>query len=283
MADPQLSSGKWQSIRRQLIWAYRATIDRPTRYAHPFENSGAWLVTAGRAEIEDSGVNFSAEAGECLVPRTDGGSLQRLSPGTRLVSIRFAARGPGGWPLFNQTSPVVLDMAKFPVVRIASTRLAAAAEPLGLVGGTPTEVRADVVQWCRLEQLFAAFLGELYGILAHAGRLTVPPSTFDPRIEQATRWLEEQCIPRAELARRLSLSVSQLDRLFVQQTGLTPKEFQMQQHLRRIKDRLRDPGQPIKGIAYASGFRRLSQFSAWFHRLAGVSPREFRRRADQGV
>jgi transcriptional regulator GlxA family with amidase domain len=87
----------------------------------------------------------------------------------------------------------------------------------------------------------------------------------------------DQCNDRLEdVARRVSLSHSQLDRLFRQHLATTPQAYRAARKLDRVRAALRGSDAPIKSIAYAEGFARLSHFSAWFAKQVGQSPRAYR-------
>jgi AraC-like DNA-binding protein len=60
--------------------------------------------------------------------------------------------------------------------------------------------------------------------------------------------------------------------------GASPHQYLVRCRLRNAATLLADPDRAITDIAYAVGFRDLSNFVRTFHRAAGVSPRAFRRK-----
>jgi AraC family transcriptional regulator len=85
----------------------------------------------------------------------------------------------------------------------------------------------------------------------------------------------------AVLARACGLSARHFFRIFRASTGMTLSEFAAESRIGRAKSLLADGQQPIKQIAYRCGFETQAAFSAAFRRLAGVTPRDYRRQTMQ--
>ena len=64
-------------------------------------------------------------------------------------------------------------------------------------------------------------------------------------------------------------------------SGLTFSELQMQVRFRAITQLLSDSSIPIRDVAHEAGFDDQSHFARSFRRIAGVSPRQYRRAAGQ--
>lgn len=102
------------------------------------------------------------------------------------------------------------------------------------------------------------------------------------RAVEAAAWIDahaEQPIALEGAAGAVGLSPFHFLRLFGAALGVTPHQYLVACRLRRAARLLADDGRPITDVAYDVGFGDLSNFVRTFHRVAGVSPRAFRRAA----
>lgn len=79
-----------------------------------------------------------------------------------------------------------------------------------------------------------------------------------------------------DLASKLSVSPSQLTRVFQKKYGLTPIEYLLQKRLEASMDLLKNQNLSIKEIAIRCGFANGSYFSNFFRHRTGISPEAFR-------
>lgn len=77
----------------------------------------------------------------------------------------------------------------------------------------------------------------------------------------------------ADLARLVGVSVSQLERFFVETRKLTPHEWMNRSRQMRAPLLLAE-GKSVKATAYELGYRQSSHFSREFKRFHGTPPRE---------
>jgi transcriptional regulator GlxA family with amidase domain len=105
----------------------------------------------------------------------------------------------------------------------------------------------------------------------------------DPRVRLAQVHLASNAridhVPYDDLATTTGLGRVQLDRLFKQQLGRSPKAELDRLCLERVLRRLADRSRSLKGIASELGFTDTSHLCRWFRRLSGVSPEQHRRSA----
>lgn len=97
--------------------------------------------------------------------------------------------------------------------------------------------------------------------------------------EQAKLWMEtcyNRPLKMEELARSFHISVSQLRKMFVQQTGVSPKEYLNRIRNEKAKTLLLLTEEPMKAIAAACGFADEFHFSKMFRLWNEVSPARFR-------
>jgi AraC-like DNA-binding protein len=110
-----------------------------------------------------------------------------------------------------------------------------------------------------------------------------PDTRPDPLVSAAVSWIEEtQAMTRIEeLARRVGLSQSALERRFRRIVGASPKKFASIVRLRHVLG-LSAKGGDFTSIAHAAGYYDQSHFIKDFKRFSGLSPESFFRR-DDGV
>ncbi len=110
--------------------------------------------------------------------------------------------------------------------------------------------------------------------------LAAVPGPLDPRLEAAVRLIErhlDQPLPPRELARRVGLSVRQLERLARARLGESPAALGLRLRLLAARNHLFYGDLSIQEIAVATGFSAPSVFSRCFKARFGLAPREFRR------
>jgi len=78
------------------------------------------------------------------------------------------------------------------------------------------------------------------------------------------------------MARETGLSVRQLQRLFLQNTGLTPHRYYMKLRLQHARELLLYSDRSITEVAICVGFTSTSHFATCYKRVFGVKPSETR-------
>jgi AraC family transcriptional regulator len=102
------------------------------------------------------------------------------------------------------------------------------------------------------------------------------------RAVEAALFLDDHAHEPIDLSRTaaaVGLSAFHFLRLFGSVLGVTPHQYLVRARLKRAARLLTAGEQGISAIAFDCGFGDLSNFVRTFHRAAGVSPREFRRKA----
>lgn len=105
----------------------------------------------------------------------------------------------------------------------------------------------------------------------------------DRRLTAAIAFMEnnlENIVGIEEIADRCNLSHRQLERLWHQHFGMTPKKFYLELRLNEARRLLRESTQPIASIAYSCGFVSASHLGAAYRRVWGCTPGEERRKFD---
>jgi len=108
-----------------------------------------------------------------------------------------------------------------------------------------------------------------------------PNTRPDPFVSAAVSWIEEsQAMARIEeLARRVGLSQSALERRFRRAVGASPKKFASIVRLRHVLH-LRAKGADFTSIAHDAGYYDQSHFIKDFKRFSGLAPESFFQRAN---
>ena len=109
-------------------------------------------------------------------------------------------------------------------------------------------------------------------------RLDLLPS-FNPTLQSAIAAIRQAHgdITVTALRTNLSLSERQLERSFLQYTGLTPRQFARLTRFRQVVSLLHQPAIPLTDVAYHAGYYDQAHFIHDFKALAGLTPRDYRR------
>lgn len=101
----------------------------------------------------------------------------------------------------------------------------------------------------------------------------------DARVRKALALLRESLdatVSMTVLASRAGLSVRSMNRRFLEELGLTPRQVLIQMRIGRARELLLE-GAPVTQVALDCGYRSLSRFITAFRQLTGQVPSEFRR------
>ncbi len=100
---------------------------------------------------------------------------------------------------------------------------------------------------------------------------------FDSRFDLLRRYIYEHLnrpITLAELSAAAGLSGRQINRIFLENTGLTPRRFINRERCHLAAMLLEDRGKSVQEVAYDLGFPDPFTFSRQYKRLTGRSPSE---------
>ena len=85
----------------------------------------------------------------------------------------------------------------------------------------------------------------------------------------------------AEMARKVNISVSHLNRLFKAEFNLSPTQFLQKLRLERSADLLKDSFLSVKEIRCCAGFTDKSVFIKTFKKKYGMPPLDYRRLSNE--
>jgi len=100
-------------------------------------------------------------------------------------------------------------------------------------------------------------------------------------VERARRLIElrlSEPLTVAAIADEVSLSQSQLTRLFRNEVGSSPRQYLLSRRVERARYLLIHTTRPIKAIAREVGIGDLHQFNKTLRRTINIAPRELRQR-----
>lgn len=280
---PKIPISEWAHLHAHLVWIYDGPIDPQWHhFSTATPNHAAWLIRRGHAEVTQGARSWRAGAGEWLfLPH--GASFQHFTPDARILSVRFRAAWPTGEDLFDEGLGMVIPAADYPALERAAVRLARfVARRFPATTVDLMQAHASLQGMLRLQCLFSQWLETTVEVFLANGLVPSRMGKIDPRLLQAVRALDRQPLstsPREpELAGAVGLSVSQMNRLFKRQFGVSSRGYFEQRRYQHAVASLESSPCRIKQIAYALGFSSLPHFSAWFSRRHGDSPRAVRQR-----
>lgn len=282
MPNAQLQLADWSNVHADLAWVYEGAVEPEHRdtTCRP-DLLGAWLVLAGEACLTQNGRTWRAVPGEWLVIR-HGGGQQHFSDDARILSIRFSAVWPDRRPFYDDGLCLVFAGGRFPRLAGAGRTLLDVARPHIPTPHTNLLHRQPMpfADFIAIRRAFWGWLLELHDALAALGVQPTRTLLKDERIARVLRKLDQlpyaARLREAELAKTAGLRPGHFVRLFRQQVGCTPKRYFEERRHTACLQMLAGSEIPIKEIALDLGFGRLSDFSTWFRRLEGASPRGFR-------
>ena len=272
----------WSSLRCHLLWIYDGA-PQCRRGTFPLSAViSAWLIRRGNVEAQIKDQACAARSGQWMIA-APGTLTQRFSEDARILSLRFQAAWPTGESILAGRPLFVLDARRFPRLERAASALQRLVQRH--FPGTNLSLQAqesDFRLFLRLQQLFAGWMLVFSEALVKSGQELRDVGRVDQRALNAAREIDRFPLhapfSSADLASKAGVSPSQLDRLFVHEFNLTPRRYFERRRLQHARFCLASRTIPIKELAYQLGFRHAAHFSIWFHRWAGVSPRDFRRR-----
>lgn len=80
----------------------------------------------------------------------------------------------------------------------------------------------------------------------------------------------------SQLASDIGLSQRNLNRLFLAETNLTPKEYLIRRRIERAKKLLKETNMTVTDIAMEVGYNSLSKFIGTFKMIEGILPSDSR-------
>ncbi|MFA6285892.1 MAG: AraC family transcriptional regulator [Opitutaceae bacterium] len=269
----------WSFLHARLLWCYEGEVAAPNRRLLSQRNQlSAWWIQSGSVTVKRGGHTWIARAGEWIFCGPHP-MHQDFSPDARILSINFKLEWPSGDSLVDQI--LVVPSGEHPALgKAARALLRVISRRFPRIGTALQPQPVELTDFFELQQLFAAWAQAYLKTLLAAGVVPARVGGLDPRVLAALRRLDRHDwrtpFREKSLAKDTGLSAGHLDRLFVQQLGLTPRAYLQKRRLETATATLADSTVPAKKIAYDLGFSSPSHFSHWLRRATGKSPRGVR-------
>ena len=278
----------WAVLNLALMWIYEGPVPEDGHGWRKNLDLAAWLILAGDARVEcPDGDVHRARSGEWMF-LPGGTRLQFFAEETRLLSLTWRARWPDGRNFFAEGLPVTLSAPEHPQLESRARALAEfSKQELECDPRVLQRSRASVGispgVFFRGEILLLEWMAEVTSALGEARIVPRIHDIPDSRVLLALDLLENHPLNQPyrteDVARRVGLSSSQLNRLFTQFLGHTPKAHFQRRRIRAAKTLVMDDELPIKEISYQLGFASQHVFYNWFRRQFGCAPSAFQGKA----
>ena len=273
---------EWEQIQFHLIRVYSDVV--PQGGTNVWTTSGnaypVWYLLDGCVDIFDENGQRMVHAGVgdwvCKPPARR--VYQVFSEGARIISIWFdAIHGPTGRPICNFREPFTVRHMDEPRLKeCADGILELAKSNASMPERRPDHWELTMQEHFRLQARARDFVATWPELAQQHGATIVSSSHADPRVVKASRFLNGCCftgrVPYDDLLPLVGLSRVQLDRVFLRELGITPKQYMDRQVLDKAIGLLAGDDPSIKAIAFDLGFKSPAHFCSWFRRQTGVTP-----------
>lgn len=292
----------WGSFfKSRLIWATERRIEPETGHG-PFvsQDIPAWFFRRGSVRLGSGVEMIEAREGQWLFPMP-GTPWAEFSDGAIVLSVRFQLRWPSGEDVYARARSLVVNGQDHPRLLETAEALRSLHEreyasylrsmghgevgPHDLIAfyerGGPTTPTGSPADWLNAHTAIHAWLEAYVRMLESLGWEGAPPNRISRRMSELKTWMETagllRRLSRAEIARKARLSEVHLAREFNRAFGTTPRCLLERHRFFHACLALTSRERSIKEIAGGLGYTSPHAFSNWFSRLAGRSPRDYRR------
>ena len=270
----------WSFLRARLLWCYEGVVAVPNRRVFSRRNQlSAWWLQAGSVTVRRGTQSWTAGPGEWVFCGPHP-MHQEFSSDARILSINFHLEWPSGDSLVEQI--LLVPAREHPALgRAARTLLRFITKRFPNAGTDLRQQSVSLTAFFEAQQLFSAWAQAYLKTMLASGIVPARMTGLDSRVLAALRQLDRHDwrtpFREKSLAAGTGLSAGHLDRLFVQQLGLTPRAYLQKRRRESATASLADSTTSAKKIAYDLGFSSASHFSHWLRRTTGKSPREVRK------
>ena len=278
-ADPPLS--QWSRFRCKLLWAYDNPLVRK-RWEWPYicSPTAAWLIRSGSVKLKFRDGVEHYTSGTWVFPKEED-AIQTFEEGTHLLSIRFQAEWDYAVPVLSRARSVAFPQEEAPrLARDAGALVDFVARHFPEAKASSYVLRGDFGFYLELQPILMQWISSYYATLTQRGVPMHNLEVLDERVISALQSIETRPLQvplhTNDLAEWAGCSVSQLNKLFVKQIGMTPAAFWTRRKLAISRAELRKGRLSIKMISFSIGFGSGEHFSNWFKKHTGLTPREFR-------
>lgn len=274
----------WKDISFEWLWVYCGRVPVTRKWsAEIIVPPGVFFVESGLARIQAGDTMVELPAGTAFFS-APGPRRQWFEEGTSLLSAGFRCSWSDGLPVFGTGLNVGVHTRHFSPLKKATTELFKTVHPGKRTLAFPqaTAPRAQSLEsWCAQEAAFRTWFSAYLQALA---KMNVPrqdrSSVQDQRLQTVLRRLQEAPLHTqpdlGKLAAEVEISTRRLLQIIREGLGTTPQVLWERRRLEQARSRLAREPTPLKEIAFDLGFKHPPHFTAWFKRLTGLTPTEFR-------
>lgn len=241
-----------------------------------------FLMRSGTVRIRTKTGDVTGHPGQWVLPTT-GPRQQDFSDNAKILSIHYRMQWPEGNALFKPETAEVFEADRIPELERETLRLLRQVDRQeAAMAPIRTQPSQALVPHLRVQLGFARWLTVCAKALFKVGLSPIPLQQEDPRLLQAQSILDQYSFDQRpdleQLAREVRLSVSQLNRMFVQRFRVTPRQYLDRRRMETVAYLLHHSNTPVKQIAYQHGFKSPAHFTRWFRAKTNLSPSEYRTR-----
>lgn len=283
-----LRMSDWAHLRTEFIWVYESQVEACYQdISDHYPGQSALLITQGQMVVETEKGSAQAGVGQWCLPTCEP-RRQLFTEDSRVLSLRFKIKWPGEQPLFEANPAIVLDAVAAPKLETASRDLLRQVNQAmpDAASNLPFK-QGSLESHFALNHAFAAWACAYVESLLAVGVTPSRLGTQDHRVIHALQILDELpldvTLDISWLATEVGLSASQLERLFIKQFNLTPRQYFDRRKFERAIDLLHSSPLSVKQIAYELGYHSLPYFSRWFRQKAGSSPKQYQQRVSESA
>ena len=248
---------------------------------HTHEFAELVIIYGGKGEHVVSGERMAIEAGDIFVihPQTMHGylnlyNLKLFNIIFDLDSLSYPFSEYSGSPAFQALFMLRPDSGTHGI-RLSGNHLG----PLLDLVEQMLKEEENHLQFCNmmLTGLFIQLVSMLGRLYFDYAKNPLPPPML--QIGKVINAVLENCAAdwtRAEMAELASMSESSLTRAFKKYTGYSPGNYLIHLRIKKAEALLQRQNQRINEIGASVGFRDSNYFSRQFHRINGLTPRQYR-------
>lgn len=280
MEETEQFYSKREFVKNRInVWEENLNRDFPVHF-HDF--SELVVITGGKAVHIINGIEYNIQSGDVYVIKgntTHGFSqVKNLS----LYNIAYMENEPvleyeylrimSGFQALFFVEPIYRKQLNFEHKLHLSSKDIVFAESILEIMASENK---DAPQYDRILRIyftsFITFLSRQFEQKCEKSKITSISDTLAFIEKNYTRQITVD-----ELAKMAHLSSRHFIRLFIQNYGITPKQYIMQLRIRYACRRLEQSAKSISDIAFESGFTDTNYFTSCFKSRMGKSPKEYR-------
>lgn len=278
----------WSRLRTELLWAYEGPPLKPHYHTPETKDTViCWFLLDGSAEVASRSCGkITVNTGQWLFLPPDKTSHD-FSDDAAIISLRVVVHWPDGQPLYNHKQWIVFEHQDYPQLLPAARKMIQQAQRIVRKSSDPqmemtrlASVSCDLTDYLALEHATIRWVDCYHKIMKMLGIKQTTIEPMDMRVSSCMRYIEQLAPDRKydepELAKSHGLSVSQLNRLFIQATGSTIKTYAENLRFNDASKQLITTHIPLKELAYLLGFKQQSHFASWFKKRTGLYPKDYR-------